>query len=459
MFYKYFYTETWFLFDVVLNGICCVFGIVGNLISLVVLYRMKEQKSTVYLLFSLGVVDALFLVNTMISRVIPGACLVAEYPECHSAIFAGLWISWSLGSMVHTAGTWLIVAITCERYLAVCYPLRAIAWNMPKKIRRVIVGILLAAVLFNIPRFFDKRGTGLKTIHKVKEERLHEKYEDETTNGVALLHTEHEVTMFPVSANATTTTHLSTNTEPMTHTKGNLETTSQTLTTEVMPSKTTPKDFYSWFFSGHESSSKQHNDLPTHYLRSPNVLVRFTRDVSQMHVPSHFQCFMGSTYSKEYCCSTYPDLCENKFEKKGKMKQENDKYGNNDKEQEHSLMTKKGRLLPSPTPHHLKVTYTTNVEGQNQGVSLQMDNDESTPIIHPGSSNHTYPNNTNKGRKGRRTVMVDIVLDAVLDAVLAVALAAEVLLPNADMFFHHQVSRTEHGSAPLDPRSNDHSYH
>ena len=53
----------------------------------------------------------------------------------------------------------------------------------------------------------------------------------------------------------------------------------------------------------------------------------------------------------------------------------------------------------------------------------------------------------------------DVVLDAVLDAMLAVALAAEVLLPMADTFFHHQVSRTEHGSAPLDPRSNDHSYH
>ena len=403
MFYKYIYTKTWFLFDVVLNGICCVFGIAGNLISLVVLYRMKEQKSTVYLLFSLGVVDALFLVNTMISRVIPGACLVAEYSECHSAIFAGLWISWSLGSMVHTAGTWLIVAITCERYLAVCYPFRAIAWNMPKKIKRVIVGILLAAVLFNIPRFFDKRGIGLKMTNKVKGERLREKYEDETTNEVTLLYTEYEITTFP-NANATTTTHLSTNTERMTHRKGNLETTSQTTTTEGMPLKTTSKDFYSWFFSGHESSWKQHNDLPTHYLRNPNVLVRFTRDVSHMHVLTPFDCFtMGSIYDEVYCCSTYPDQCDNELKKKGKMKQEYDKYGNKDKEQEHSMMKKKGRLLPSPPPHHPKVTYTINVEGQNQGVSLQMDNDESTTSIHPGSSNHPYPNRITN--KGRHTVM------------------------------------------------------
>ena len=57
--------------------------------------------------------------------------------------------------MFQTAGTLLTVAITCDRYLVVRFPLKAMAWNIPKKIKRVIVGIILAAVLFNIPRFFD----------------------------------------------------------------------------------------------------------------------------------------------------------------------------------------------------------------------------------------------------------------------------------------------------------------
>ena len=151
-----FHTKTWFLFDVAFNGICCAFGIVGNSISLVVLRQLKDHKSTVYLLATLAVTDILFLIYITVSRVIPGACLAAGYPQCYISINRGFWISWSLGCMAQTAGTWIIVAITCDRYLAVCFPLKAIAWNMPKKIKRVIVGIILAAVFFNIPRFFDE---------------------------------------------------------------------------------------------------------------------------------------------------------------------------------------------------------------------------------------------------------------------------------------------------------------
>ena len=56
------------------------------------------------------------------------------------------------------------MTITCDRYLAVRFPFKAIAWNIPKKIKRVIVGILLASVLFNIPRFFD----GIRMIMNIK---------------------------------------------------------------------------------------------------------------------------------------------------------------------------------------------------------------------------------------------------------------------------------------------------
>ena len=149
-----FYTNTWFVFNV-LSGLCCTFGIIGHLISSVVLYRMKEQKSTVYLLFTLSIVDVLFLVYILTSKLL---CLVAGYPEYHDAIFRGFWIIWPLGGMAHTAGTWLIVAITCDRYLVVHFPLKKICWNMPKKLKWVIVGILIASVLFNIPRFFGGIG-------------------------------------------------------------------------------------------------------------------------------------------------------------------------------------------------------------------------------------------------------------------------------------------------------------
>ena len=149
------YSRTWFIFDVVLSGILSGFGIAGNLMSLIVLCKVKDRSSTVYLLTTLAVVDTLFLVYIVVSRVIPGACLVSGYPDCNTVLSEGLWISWPLGCMAQTAGTWLIVAITCDRYLAVRFPFKKMIWSSSNQIKKVIIGILITAILFNIPRFFD----------------------------------------------------------------------------------------------------------------------------------------------------------------------------------------------------------------------------------------------------------------------------------------------------------------
>ena len=151
-----YFTGTWFFFEVILNGILCTFGMVGNLISLIVLRRMKKNTSNVFLLFTLALVDMLILMDIIVSHVIPGTCKATGNADCCITIQQGFWIHWPLGTAAHTAGTWLIVAITCDRYLAVWFPFKVTAWNMPKKTKRVIAVILLAAVLFNIPRFFGK---------------------------------------------------------------------------------------------------------------------------------------------------------------------------------------------------------------------------------------------------------------------------------------------------------------
>ena len=181
-----FYIKIWLIFDVVFNGICSVFGIVGNLISLVVLRRLKDCKSTVYLLAILAVTDMVFLIYITVSHVIPGACLVAGYPQCYISIFRGFWISWPLGCTSQTAGTLLTVAITCDRYLTVRFPFKAIAWSMQKKIKLVIIGIILAAMLFNIPRFIDKTDAKLQTLSINDIEQPEAEMLNERDKGMAL---------------------------------------------------------------------------------------------------------------------------------------------------------------------------------------------------------------------------------------------------------------------------------
>ena len=50
---------------------------------------------------------------------------------------------------------WTMVLVTVDRYVYVCMPLRAIRILTPKRRRLLAVGVVVTAVLFNIPRFFD----------------------------------------------------------------------------------------------------------------------------------------------------------------------------------------------------------------------------------------------------------------------------------------------------------------
>jgi len=51
-------------------------------------------------------------------------------------------------------GVWLTVTFTVERYICVCFPIKAIVWCTPRRARHIIVAVCISAALLTAPEFF-----------------------------------------------------------------------------------------------------------------------------------------------------------------------------------------------------------------------------------------------------------------------------------------------------------------
>lgn len=66
-------------------------------------------------------------------------------------------VAFPVGLIAQTGSVWTTVAVTAERYVAVCHPLRAKSLCTYRRARCLQVIVTLAAVVYNIPRFWEVR--------------------------------------------------------------------------------------------------------------------------------------------------------------------------------------------------------------------------------------------------------------------------------------------------------------
>ena len=150
------YDSLTFAIDVYIVGGLCLFGFVGNGLSIAVLRRDHDKKNaTNWLLQTLAILDTAYLV----------ACLFIQPLNSlrHLSWMAGLRrvfpymerYTWAAASTAQTATIWMLVLVTTDRFTAICQPLKTDLRSLPRARLAVFIVVALA-IVYNIPLFFER---------------------------------------------------------------------------------------------------------------------------------------------------------------------------------------------------------------------------------------------------------------------------------------------------------------
>ena len=144
-----------FILEAVLMGILCIFGFIGNILSMVCLWKDKSKTATPTLLISLGVADNLFLLTVFILRVMTS---VMEYFRWAGPLplipYMGKYI-FPCALIAETGTIYLTLLVTLNRYVSVCLPYEASSLCSVHHARRHVILVWLFSCIYNIPRFFE----------------------------------------------------------------------------------------------------------------------------------------------------------------------------------------------------------------------------------------------------------------------------------------------------------------
>ncbi|XP_061167984.1 fibropellin-1-like isoform X2 [Saccostrea echinata] len=132
----------------------CAIGIIGIVLTVVVLGRKNMTTSTNSYLTALAIADLGFLVS-LVSMFMASEHMDVEFYYkyyVYSSTIAPIFVETFL-----MASVWLTVVLAVERYIAICHPLKAIAICTVNRARLIIAGIFIFSFIFRIPRFFEFR--------------------------------------------------------------------------------------------------------------------------------------------------------------------------------------------------------------------------------------------------------------------------------------------------------------
>lgn len=145
-----------FLCSVVIGSICLI-GLIGNTVSFIVLGSDKQNLVATFLLRALAVVDCLLLIVSVLilSAILGPYQIPSTRPTLRMIIpYMKKYIN-PFGLIAQSCTIWVTVLLAINRYIAVCKPFAAKHLLTLRKAQLQVVLIVVMAVGFNIPRFFQ----------------------------------------------------------------------------------------------------------------------------------------------------------------------------------------------------------------------------------------------------------------------------------------------------------------
>lgn len=135
--------------------IVALIGITGNVLTVYVFTRRFMKNSINLLLTGLAVVD-IVLIITGFTIFSPRA--VFTYYSTQPSSLAWLYIIltiYPIALMSRTASVWIMVLITLERYVAVCWPLQARYLCNKHRTNIALVCVIMFSVCYNLVRYWE----------------------------------------------------------------------------------------------------------------------------------------------------------------------------------------------------------------------------------------------------------------------------------------------------------------
>jgi len=143
----------------VLLNVIGLFGILGNVISMVILSRPQMKSSINYLLIGLARCDTVLIVTSILLFGLPVVYpatghLFNYYFKVYPLIAP---VVYPIAMVSQTVSVYLTLTVTLERFVAVCHPLRARSLCTYGRARAYVVATIAFAVLYNVTRFLEVR--------------------------------------------------------------------------------------------------------------------------------------------------------------------------------------------------------------------------------------------------------------------------------------------------------------
>lgn len=132
--------------NVYYTPVLIILGFIGNMVSVIVFFRSKLRlQSTSQYLSALALADTLFLWQLLPPwlKAVGASTLFSRHGFCQLFVYLS-YVSCNVSS-------WLVVAFTIERFVAVVYPLKRNAMCTVRRARYIIGTLTTIALLINLP--------------------------------------------------------------------------------------------------------------------------------------------------------------------------------------------------------------------------------------------------------------------------------------------------------------------
>jgi len=147
------------LLDVHVVGLLCLVGFVGNALTIAVLRRDWQDGSsaTNWLLRTLAAVDTFYLLACLFVQTFNTTYKFTDwFPNALRPYFPyAERYMWPITAIGQTVTIWTVLLVTVDRYMAVCRPFDTRMRSVDRA-KKLFVGVVVAAIIYNIPRFFEQ---------------------------------------------------------------------------------------------------------------------------------------------------------------------------------------------------------------------------------------------------------------------------------------------------------------